>query len=739
MDVKSKNLLGGVLCLFISQILLAVNLNAQSISPVENSINIDFRNQQITDIIYAVSDMCGASVYIDETVTGRMSFHFEDSTFEAALNRFSEYAGLYVEKKENVYFISKVHLEQKNNLFTVEAEDVPIEPLLILLSRKSHTTILYEKIPDVKITIRCRDVKIEEILNLVLVKLNGFTLEKVGSGFYISKNQSSQARRNVDSYVLTKNSDIDGKTNYSLKLQKANFINVLDDLFKKESREYSVINAKPLVIENLYYESKDFDTILSLVLEASNCDYKIQNEIYYIFEINKKDVMKKFKETKIIRLENINAESFMSLVPSELSSSEFVKLDKNTNSLIVTGSAEEIRPIENFISIIDVPLSGRYYQKFTLKNLSVKDALSSVPKSLFLSDAAVIPGTNSFVTQVTEIKEKEISEYLELIDRKQKAFGVKLKYIKSEDLLKYIPPSVNKDNIRETGDSSFIFFTGTKESYDDFLRELELIDKPKQQIRYQILVLQHQKNSGLNYSSGLSKIASAGSELAEGIAHSTSLYNLLNISFDIVSKFGIQFAGSLNAELSEGLSNVLADTTLNGISGQAISFSNTNIFRYRDIIRDNNEVYTSTAREISSGLTLSVNGWVSGDDMITVDVDAVVSKQGTVETSSSSGDVANPPSTSEKKVTTHVRTKSGTPVIIGGLLQEEKDVTVKKVPVIGSIPFLGLLFRSKVETVSKTELVIYLVPFVEKSGSSDFDFTKNIERFYTKYVREDQE
>lgn len=76
MDVKSKNLLGGVLCLFISQILLAANLNAQSISPVENSINIDFRNQQITDIIYAVSDMCGASVYIDETVTGRMSFHF---------------------------------------------------------------------------------------------------------------------------------------------------------------------------------------------------------------------------------------------------------------------------------------------------------------------------------------------------------------------------------------------------------------------------------------------------------------------------------------------------------------------------------------------------------------------------------------------------------------------------------------------------------------------------------------
>ena len=214
---------------------------------------------------------------------------------------------------------------------------------------------------------------------------------------------------------------------------------------------------------------------------------------------------------------------------------------------------------------------------------------------------------------------------------------------------------------------------------------MELIDKPKQQIRYQILVIQHQKTSGLNYNSGLTNVSSINESESPSITHSTVLSKLLNINFDIVSKFGIQFATTLNAELSNGMSHVLADTTLNGISGESITFSNTNIFRYRDIIRDNNEVYTSTAREISSGLVLSINGWVSGDDMITVEVDAAVSKQGSVE-SSGSADVQNPPSTSEKKVKTYVRTKSGTPVIIGGLLQEEKDITVKKVPVLGHIP-----------------------------------------------------
>ena len=201
--MKLKRFRGRVICIILSLLNLCTSLFAQT--SLSDSINIDFRNQQITDILYAVSEMCGASIYIDETVSGKMSFHFEDSTFESALSRFSEYAGLYVEKKDNVFFISKVHLEQNNDLYSIEAEDVAIEPLLILLSRKTHTTILYEKLPETKITIRCQNVKIEEILNLVLVKLNGFVLEKVGTGFYITKNASAGAKRNVDSYVLSKN------------------------------------------------------------------------------------------------------------------------------------------------------------------------------------------------------------------------------------------------------------------------------------------------------------------------------------------------------------------------------------------------------------------------------------------------------------------------------------------------------------------------------------------------------
>ena len=306
-----------------------------------------------------------------------------------------------------------------------------------------------------------------------------------------------------------------------------------------------------------------------------------------------------------------------------------------------------------------------------------------------------------------------------------------LKYITVDELLKSLPPSVSKDNILETTNQSLIFFKGNESQYESFCKELEKIDQPKQQIKYQILVIQRQRTNGVNWSSSFGMNNSLEDA---GYSWNSLLSNVFNINFDIISRFGVQFAGKLNAELSEGKSKVLADTTLNGLSGETISFSNTNTYRYRDIIvNTEGDLYTSTTREIASGLTLSINGWVSGDDMVTVKVDAQVSKQGSVD--SKSTETSNPPSTSEKKVSTSVRTKNGEPVIIGGLIQQEIDTTEKKLPILGKIPFLGNLFKSKTESVADTEFVIYLVPLVQSDSSVELTEEENLSRLKKKYEK----
>ena len=46
---------------------------------------MDFRNQNITDILMVLAETGRQSVIVDETVTGTATFHFSDSTFEEAL------------------------------------------------------------------------------------------------------------------------------------------------------------------------------------------------------------------------------------------------------------------------------------------------------------------------------------------------------------------------------------------------------------------------------------------------------------------------------------------------------------------------------------------------------------------------------------------------------------------------------------------------------------------------------
>lgn len=714
---------------FLIYVIYIFTLNSLIAQETDSSIYMDFRNQKISDILYSVADVCGESVIIDETVSGNATFRFEDKDFESALNRFAKHCQLYVEYNDGVYSITKVKINTNaNGKLSINTENVQVEPFINMLSRYTNRTILFDNLPNATVTIRVSEASLEDVLNLTIIKLPGFGLERIADGFYITKSAGTLNKRNIDIFTM---SEIDGK--FSCNIQKASFINVIETLFKKGGKEYSLLSKPNITLENIVYSDKGFEELLSLILNQCNCDFSVTDNIYYIYDIQKKDVIKKFKETKIIKVKNISIETLISLFPNELNAQGFIKQDKSSNSLILTGSPSEIDPIEEFIKQIDVPLNDRNYKSFYFENVTAKEAVNLIPKTLLLSDIIMLPSENGFVTQVTFESESRLSDFLKVIDSQKKNKAVRLKYIKSDELIKSLPPSVRKENLTETNEPTLVFFSGTDKQYEKFIEELKEIDRPKQQIKYQLLVIQRQKSEGLNWGASLN----IGNTTADsGFSWSGTVSNIFNINFDIISKFGVQFAGSLNAELSEGKSHVLADTTINGISGESLSFSNTNTTRYRDVIVDTKgDLYTSTTREISSGLTLSINGWVSGDGMVTVKVDAQISKQGTSESSSNTKgtDTTPPPSTSEKKVSTNVRTQSGEPVVIGGLFQTEEDISEKRVPILGKIPVIGFLFKKKIVSTVETEFVIYLVPYVEKTNDEVFSEEENLLRLKKKY------
>ena len=63
-----------------------------------------------------------------------------------------------------------------------------------------------------------------------------------------------------------------------------------------------------------------------------------------------------------------------------------------------------------------------------------------------------------------------------------------------------------------------------------------------------------------------------------------------------------------------------------------------------------------------------------------------------------------------RRAHTIVKVKNGKTIVIGGLMREQKVESISKVPILGSIPLLGFLFRKSVHSSVKTELVIFITP-----------------------------
>ncbi len=51
-------------------------------------------------------------------------------------------------------------------------------------------------------------------------------------------------------------------------------------------------------------------------------------------------------------------------------------------------------------------------------------------------------------------------------------------------------------------------------------------------------------------------------------------------------------------------------------------------------------------------------------------------------------------------------------IVIGGLIQNTTSKTIRKVPVLADIPWLGKLFQGRSEVKEKKELVIFLTPHI---------------------------
>jgi type II secretory pathway component GspD/PulD (secretin) len=124
---------------------------------------------------------------------------------------------------------------------------------------------------------------------------------------------------------------------------------------------------------------------------------------------------------------------------------------------------------------------------------------------------------------------------------------------------------------------------------------------------------------------------------------------------------------------------------------------------------------TSVISYTSVGIQLNVTPFIHPNGYVEMILNPTISSVDTSEStqiSSGTNGTFTTPYLNSTSANTVAIVPSGQTVVIGGLMKDDKEVSTSQIPFLGSIPWLGNLFKNKTTTDAKEEVMIFITPFV---------------------------
>jgi len=98
------------------------------------------------------------------------------------------------------------------------------------------------------------------------------------------------------------------------------------------------------------------------------------------------------------------------------------------------------------------------------------------------------------------------------------------------------------------------------------------------------------------------------------------------------------------------------------------------------------------------------------------------------------------PETAKRETKTTVTVQDNKTIVLGGLIRDNVIKSVRKVPILGDLPFLKVFFRSEETTVQKLNLLLFLTPHILRTSEVATTFTQQKrELIDSNYKRNQQE
>lgn len=409
--------------------------------------------------------------------------------------------------------------------------------------------------------------------------------------------------------------------------------------------------------------------------------------------------------TKLIRMAYVNPQDISRTLTPLISKDGNLIAYPATNSLIITDSVHNIRKIESLIRALDVPApegKGKI-NVYPLRHANAEDIakvmsslVSRLPvppaggaqpagPSTILEGAVTITSdkaTNSLIIVASPIDYETVKDVLKKLDIRRRQV--------------YVEAAIIEMGLSKSRELGFEFQT------------MSGIDNNK------ITAVGGTNFGGIVPATVQGPAAFANfNGLAVGAVKGTFTYN--NMTF-------LNIGALLRALQTDANVNVLSTpnilTTDNQkaeiMVGENVPFKTG---QSQSAATGGASILTTIERK-DVGINLKITPQITSDDSVRLEIYQEISN--VVESAATSADG---PTTSKRSASTTVVIKDRETMVIGGLIRDNVTSTASKVPLLGDIPILGWFFKYKTTKIEKTNLMIFITPYIIKNEQDAADIT----------------
>ncbi len=291
----------------------------------------------------------------------------------------------------------------------------------------------------------------------------------------------------------------------------------------------------------------------------------------------------------------------------------------------------------------------------------------------------------------------------------------KLNYVPAEDLTETLKALFNNSQLTIDPLTNTVLFVGSTTDEQRLRSALAALDVPSQQVTLEakIIAVNREQSENLGISWNWDNIPQKEGDYKSDNTDSDTGNNneYFGGNFKFWHGYAFNFNATLNALFADGKAKILATPRIITVPGKEASIFIGDHIPVQTEKHDSSGTYTAT-EYLDAGIKLTYTPIVSSDgQMITASVHTEVSTPTLVS------EIRNYKITS-RTADTNVRMRSGETLVIGGLINEEEQKSIQKVPLLANIPLLGELFKNRTRRKVKTEVLMILTPHITEAGTS---------------------